>query len=254
MKWLRAVGMAFALYSRVPMPPLDWESESRRLTLYVFPLVGLAVSGALALWLALCAWLELGTLLRAVGLTLLPILVTGGIHMDGFCDVCDALASHQSRERKLEILTDSRVGAFAVLGCGCYLLALAGLWCEVELLDRKTLGAVLLLPLYSRCLSGYGALRLPNARGEGMLSAVTGTGFPGTLALGGVLCVLALGALDPWYLLSAAAGLAVYFYYKHTALTQFGGVTGDLAGWFLQLCELGCLAGLVLAQRGEAVL
>ena len=254
MKWLRAVGMSFALYSRVPMPPLDWESESRRLTLYVFPLVGLAVSAAWAVWLALCWALDLGAVLRAVGLTLLPILVTGGIHMDGFCDVCDALASHQSRERKLEILKDSRVGAFAVLGCVCYLLALFGLWCEVETLDGNTLLAVLLLPLYSRCLSGYGALRLPNARGEGMLSAVTGTGFPWSLVLGALLCVLALGALNPWYLLSAAAGLAVYFYYKHTALKEFGGVTGDLAGWFLQLCELGCLASLGLAQRLEAVL
>lgn len=254
MKWLRAIGMSFALYSRIPMPSLDWESESRRLTLYVFPLVGLAVSGMWAIWLALCAWLELGEILRAVGMTLLPILVTGGIHVDGFCDVCDALASHQSRQRKLEILKDSRVGAFAVLGCVCYLLALFGLWCEVELLDRGTLAAVLLLPLYSRCLSGYGALRLPNARGEGMLSAVTGTGFPWTLVLGGTLCVLAMGALNPWYLLPAAAGLAVYFYYKHTSLKEFGGVTGDLAGWFLQLCELGCLAGLVLAQRLEAVL
>lgn len=253
MKWLRAVGMAFALYSRVPMPPLDWESESRRLTLYVFPLVGLAVSGTWALWLALCWALELGNVLRAVGMTLLPILVTGGIHMDGFCDVCDALASHQSRERKLEILKDSRVGAFAVLGCVCYLLALFGLWCEVEFPNGKTLAAVL-LPLYSRCLSGYGALRLPNARGEGMLSAVTGTGFPWTLVLVGLLCAAALGALTPWYLLPAAAGLAVYFYYKHTALKEFGGVTGDLAGWFLQLCELGCLAGLVLAQRLEALL
>lgn len=254
MKWLRAVGMAFALYSRVPMPPLDWESESRRLTLYVFPLVGLAVSGAWALWLALCWALELGNVLRAVGMTLLPILVTGGIHMDGFCDVCDALASHQSRERKLEILKDSRVGAFAVLGCMCYLLALYGLWREAVILDKRTLAAVLLMPLYSRCLSGWGALRLPNARGEGMLSAVTGTGFPWTLVLVGLLCAAALGALNPWYLLPAAAGLAVYFYYKHTALKEFGGVTGDLAGWFLQLCELGCLAGLVLAQRLEALL
>lgn len=254
MKWLRAIGMSFALYSRVPMPPLDWESESRRLTLYVFPLVGLAVSSACALWLALCWALELNAVLRAVGLTLLPILVTGGIHMDGFCDVCDALASHQSRERKLEILKDSRVGAFAVLGCGCYLLTCVGLWSEVECFHWETLGAVALLPLYSRCLSGYGALRLPNARGEGMLSAVTGTGFPWSLVVGGVLCVAALGVLDPWYLLSAAAGLAIYFYYKHTALKEFGGVTGDLAGWFLQLCELGCLAGLVLAQRLEAVL
>ena len=47
---LRAVGMAFALYSRIPVPPLDWESGARRYTLYAFPLVGLAVGGGLLLW------------------------------------------------------------------------------------------------------------------------------------------------------------------------------------------------------------
>ena len=119
---LRAVGMAFALYSRIPVPPLDWESGARRYTLYAFPLVGLAVGGGLLLWTWLAGALGLGQLLWAAGMTAIPLLITGGIHLDGFCDVCDALASHQSRERKLEILKDSHTGAFAIICCGLYLL------------------------------------------------------------------------------------------------------------------------------------
>lgn len=51
--------------------------------------------------------------------TVLPILLTGGIHMDGFMDTMDALHSYQDRERKLEILKDSHVGAFACLSLIC---------------------------------------------------------------------------------------------------------------------------------------
>ena len=140
---------AFALYSRIPMPPLDWESGARRYTLYAFPLVGLAVGGGLLLWTWLAGALGLGQLLWAAGMTAIPLLITGGIHLDGFCDVCDALASHQSRERKLEIMADPHVGAFAVQGCGLLLLLTFGLWCQAERTDG-TLWACLLYT--SRCV------------------------------------------------------------------------------------------------------
>ena len=212
---LRAVGMAFALYSRIPVPPLDWESGARRYTLYAFPLVGLAVGGGLLLWTWLAGALGLGQLLWAAGMTAIPLLITGGIHLDGFCDVCDALASHQSRERKLEIMADPHVGAFAVQGCGLLLLLTFGLWCQAERTDGGLWAALLLVPVLSRGLSAFAALTLPNARGGGLLAL--------------------------WY-------------YVKTAKREFGGTTGDLAGWFLQLCELACLAGLVLAQSLEGVL
>ena len=67
---------------------------------------------------------------------LLPLLVTGGIHLDGFLDVADARSSHQSRARKLEILKDSHVGAFAVIAMGCYLLLYTALWSAVGPIRR----------------------------------------------------------------------------------------------------------------------
>ena len=174
MNILRTVGMAFALYSRIPMPPLDWESESRKYTLYAFPLVGIAVGVCELLWLWMSQVLDLHTALTGAVLTALPIWVTGGIHLDGFCDVCDARASHQSRARKLEILKDSNVGAFAVIHCVLLLLLTFGLWCQLNLGDSEMWGALVLLPVFSRCLSAFGALSLPNARGSGMLASVTG--------------------------------------------------------------------------------
>jgi len=74
------------------------------------------------------------------------------------------------------------------------------------------------------------------------------------LLLGSLLCAAALAALEPWLLLAAGAGYLSFIYYVRTAKREFGGTTGDLSGWFLQLCELSSLAGLVLAQRLEVLL
>ena len=65
---------------------------------------------------------------------------------------------------------------------------------------------------------------------------------------------LGAAAGEPWFLLAAGAGYLSFACYVRTAKREFGGTTGDLSGWFLQLCELSSLAGLVLAQRLEVLL
>lgn len=255
---LRAVGMAFALYSRIPVPPLDWESGARRYTLYAFPLVGLAVGGGLLLWTWLAGALGLGQLLWAAGMTAIPLLITGGIHLDGFCDVCDALASHQSRERKLEILKDSHTGAFAIICCGLYLLVFFAAWCEAAPAGGAAL-ALALGPAFSRSLSGLFAVTLPNARGTGLLATFTGpmdaVKARGVLAAWAVLTGGAMVAADVRTGLAALAGAGLAcVYYVVTARRQFGGVTGDLAGFFLQLCELGMVLCAAVGQRLEVLL
>lgn len=255
---LRAIGMAFALYSRIPVPPLDWESGARRYTLYAFPLVGLAVGGGLLLWTWLAGALGLGQLLWAAGMTAIPLLITGGIHLDGFCDVCDALASHQSRERKLEILKDSHTGAFAIICCGLYLLVFFAAWCEAAPAGGAAL-ALALGPAFSRSLSGLFAVTLPNARGTGLLATFTGpmdaVKARGVLAAWAVLTGGAMVAADVRTGLAALAGAGLAcVYYVVTARRQFGGVTGDLAGFFLQLCELGMVLCAAVGQRLEVLL
>ena len=253
---MKSLIIAFAMYSKFPMPRVDWEKKALSWALCWFPLVGLAVGAVLWLWLALAGWLGFGAVFTAALALLLPIAVSGGIHLDGFCDTCDALSSHQSRERKLEIMADPHVGAFAVQGCGLLLLLTFGLWCQAERTDGGLWAALLLVPVLSRGLSAFAALTLPNARGGGLLAAVTGERRRGRwLPLcGALLCAAGLAVLKPGYLWIGGAALLALWYYVKTAKREFGGTTGDLAGWFLQLCELACLAGLVLAQSLEGVL
>ena len=119
--------IAFAMYSRIPMPRVDWSEKNMRYAMCFFPVIGIVIAAAEYLCFFLCGKLALGTMFRSILLVLIPILITGGIHMDGFMDTMDALSSHAERERKLEILKDSHTGAFAILGCCVYLLAAAAI-------------------------------------------------------------------------------------------------------------------------------
>ncbi len=80
-----------------------------------FPLIGVVIGVLLQGLGILCTWLSFGDTMRGASFVLLSVLVTGGIHMDGFLDTTDALSSWQPREKKLEILKDSHAGAFAII-------------------------------------------------------------------------------------------------------------------------------------------
>ena len=254
---MKSVIIAFAMYSKLPMPRVDWEQKSLSWALCWFPLVGLFIGAALWLWLALAHWLGFGDIFTAAFALLLPIALSGGIHLDGFCDTCDALSSHQSREKKLEILKDSHTGAFAIICCGLYLLVFFAAWCQVEAAGRTAL-VLGLGPVLSRSLSGLFAVTQPNARGTGLLATFTGPMDAAkarvVLAVWAIAAAAAMVFLSPWTGVGVLAGAALAcVYYVATAKRQFGGVTGDLAGFFLQLCELGMVLGAVVAQRMEVL-
>lgn len=103
-KLWKSLAVAFSMYSRLPMPQMAWEPANMAYAMCFFPLVGCVIGAFLLLAEWLTGLLGISPLLRAAILLLIPIAVSGGIHMDGFLDTADALASHAPREKKLEIL------------------------------------------------------------------------------------------------------------------------------------------------------
>ena len=243
--------IAFSTYSKLPMPQVEWSEANMRHTLSFFPLVG-AVLGLLFYAAArLCAFLSFGPVAKAAVLTALPAAVTGGIHLDGYCDTVDALSSHAPREKKLQILKDSNAGAFAVIWCCVWFTLYFGLLTELESMGAAAAGFLL-----SRAFSALAVERLPSARAGMGASLKSGSRYPLWVFLVYLLIFLLVswvsGALFP----GGAALLSTiifYFVYKRLALTQFGGFTGDLAGWFLQVDELVILAALVLTEKAVAL-
>lgn len=250
MRLIHALLIAFSTYSRIPVPQAVWNDENKRYAMCFFPLVGVVIGLLMALWLAVCERCGFGPLLRAAVCTVLPIAVTGGIHMDGLMDTTDAMASWRSPEERLEILKDSHVGAFAVMACGVYLLLMTGVFSEARWTDSLCIGACYVL---SRALSALLMTWLRGARKNGMLAGFAQTAKRNAVtaasALYTVVCAGVLIAAGSWAGVCALLGAGVCTVaYRYRAYRYFGGVTGDQAGWFQQVTELICLACVIVGR------
>ena len=158
-----------------------------------------------------------------------------------------------ARERKLEILKDSHTGAFAIICCCLYLLALLVFWREAEPAPG-IIGVVALMPVLSRAMSGFFAASLPNARGSGLLASFTqpmdGKKARVILLLWVFAAALVMGLCNLWLALWALGGaFLAALYYVRMSRREFGGITGDLAGFFLQVAECAMVLFLVLGQK-----
>ena len=103
MSVLKSLILAFSMFSRIPMPKAEWNEKNMKYMMAFFPLVGAAIGILLMGWGELAASVKMSRILFSCGVTLIPIAVTGGIHLDGFCDTADALSSHAAPEKKREI-------------------------------------------------------------------------------------------------------------------------------------------------------
>lgn len=252
MNLLRSFVVAFSMYSRLPMPKVEWNKRSMAYSMCFFPLIGVVVGGLSLLVWWLCHLLSIGAVLCSALLCALPVAMTGGIHLDGFCDTVDALSSRQPKERKLEILKDPHTGAFAILFCCVYFLLQFGLYTEVVTLRKMSLVSIGFV--LSRGTSVMALLTVRSAKKSGTLYLFVSqiqrrtTFFAASLYL--ILSLAGLAVLSPVAAAIIAAAVALLFiYFRWMAYRQFGGITGDLAGWLLQVCELCILAAVVLSVK-----
>lgn len=235
--------IAFAMFSKIPMPQAEWTKENMKYMFCFFPVIG-AVIAAVSLaadWI--CRMIGLGDEFRTVLLVLVPVLITGGIHVDGLLDTADALSSWQERERRLEILKDSHAGAFAVIAGCVYFLCFYGAYSQIGS-DHTALCIMCMVFLISRSFSGLGVVMLPKAKETGTVAEFSRKAenrpVRNTLIVYLVLLALLMLFIQP--VLGSAAflsALLIFLYYRHMAMKYFGGTTGDLSGFFLCVCEAG---------------
>lgn len=244
---LEGLVIAFSMYSRIPMPRAEWSPGGMAYALCWFPAVGVAVGAMMTAFTWLAGKFSLGNLAYCCLGAAIPLAVTGGIHMDGFLDTVDALSSFRERERKLEILKDPHTGAFAVIGMGVYLLLYLAAFDELGI--RAFPGAAGIYVM-TRALSGWSVVSFPKARRDGLATTFAAGAKDRAVKVISAVWWLAAGLWFVCFLgpaaaaLLTAAGLFLYYLYYRMAMDQFGGMTGDLAGFFLQTAELVMIAVL----------
>ena len=202
---------------------------------------------------AIAAAVGMNNILMGAGVALIPVAITGGIHLDGLCDVADAQASHADPERKRQILKDPHLGAFAVIAVACYLIASTAI--ATELTPCWQVGVLLgCSHVFSRCLSGIATIVFPTSASQGMLSAFHESAEQkrvlAVLIIELVVCAVGMAAVSiPSALPMVVIGLVCLVLLYPFAKTQYGGMSGDIAGAFLQVTEIVMLVVLVIVSK-----
>ena len=229
---------ALSTYSKIPMPNIEYKENEGRFTMCFFPLVGLIIFGLEALLIYLGNMFKLSDLSLAIGFVIVPTLVTGGIHIDGFMDVCDALSSYRDKEKRLEILDDPHVGAFSIIK----LLIIIGIWILAVLeMKREYLLIGGLGFIFARILSAFSVLVFKASKTKGMIvyvknhaSGICKYILVGEIMLTTVICILTYNVMILIPLAISFIGLLIY---QHRVNIEFGGISGDTSGYFLVMTE-----------------
>ena len=243
--------IAFSMYSRIPVPQVQWTKERMKYAMCFFPLIG-AVIGLME-YGAILLFRTMGfSFLTQILPVVIPVAVTGGIHMDGLLDVIDAKSSHGETEKKLEILKDPHTGAFAIIGCGIYFLLYLAFFMEMR---PVMIPAFCITFVITRALSGLSVVTFPMAKKSGLAAAfsdgahkrVVGT----VMVLYLIISLIAIWLFTGAFAVSGviAISFVVFLYYYHMSKREFGGITGDLAGYFLQVLELVLVMGLAILSH-----
>jgi adenosylcobinamide-GDP ribazoletransferase len=246
---LRAVladfGLAWRLLTVIPLPffPEDTAWPAGRAAAY-FPLIGLILGGILAG----LDWLFAFILPEGIAATLLLIVwvgLTGMLHLDGFIDACDGLLPPRDPARRLEIMKDSRVGAFGV--AGAILLLLLKFNGLLAVAGPARPAVLITLPVMARWAITWVMARYPLARAEGLsVFFIQGLGWPqvafaSTVAAGAALALWGIGyGLLLLSLTWLAATLIARF-----SMARIHGLTGDIYGTICEVVETILLITLV---------
>lgn len=239
--WFYAFGMCQSMFCALPFPWHGWEEKARDRMLLCLPLIGLEIG---FLWWGL-SWLSIfchiPQTIRAMVLTGAPYLLTGFMHLDGFMDVTDAVRSYRSLERRREILKDSHVGSFAVIGVILVILGQFSACFSLEPgMDAR---ALILIPVVSRCCSVLAIQLLKPMSTSQYAQRQPHVVTPLLMLLPALALGFWMGINVGLPLLGCILGFSMALYRGYRSLQ---GMNGDISGYCLTIGELTALITLAI--------
>ncbi len=251
MRLIKGLIIAFSIYSRIPMPRFEWKEEDMKYNLCFLPFIGMLIGALVRAGEMIGDMLCIPLLCKVCVVSSMPLLITGGFHADGYMDVHDAFGSYKPKEEKLKILKDPHIGAFAVIAVIKYMAVWVGALAAVY--DRSVASVCAVLPyvyVISRIGTAMASVSLKKAKNEGMLKEETAQSGKFQLIVmiaEFIMCMIMIGMTDIYAAVLLAAVLIVfYIYYRYRMYREFGGVTGDTAGYFVCESELYMLVALAV--------
>lgn len=275
-QFLREYLLAVQFFTRIPITGrlaswVGYSPELLRASAAHFPgvgvLVGAAAAAIYALWIALLPESAYAPLVAAVLSTLFTVLLTGGFHEDGLADIADGLGGSSNRERALEIMKDSRVGAFGAIAVALALLAKVAILALLGSLDAVPLDAeeapfngwLVCAALWSGHVLSRGLplllIRfLPHvgdtaaSKSKPMAEHIS----TGSLVVAFAWCFAALALASLWLpathlLVGASFAIITLLWMARLFMRRLQGFTGDCLGATQQACEIAFYLGLAVS-------
>lgn len=226
-------------FTTIPIPvevPVTDKNIERSIRL--FPLLGLFLGIVYSLLAYVFqVYSPFSNLLISFLIWFLTIVLTGGLHIDGWMDSADAFFSYQEKIKRLEIMADPRMGAFGVIA-GVVLLLAKFLFIYELLINTNSYSYfyIALIPMLSRSLMSFIVLLIPNAKNEGLgyffqkaQNNYTLFFYFIYLLLLSIPAILS-GAFFINFSILLAVTISTFYFIKKKAIKWFGGMTGDLIG------------------------
>lgn len=240
MKLIKSFVFVFSMFSKIPMPNLRYSEDDKKYVPLAFPFVGVIVGGVtvfLTIYAMLHSWPDIANVALMI---MIPLIITGGIHLDGYMDVSDALSSYADMQTKLKIMSDPHIGAFAIIQV--IILTLLNVFSLSMINEPKTYLSIGFIFVISRIFSSFAMIFMKNAKGNGMLYFVSSAAHRRInivvliieLVVTSILMIL---LCDIYGLAPLISSIGCYVYYLFKAKKEFGGITGDTEGWFLVITE-----------------
>ena len=238
-KYFHAMMMSFSMFCAVPCPYHGWDDAARPLMTLFLPVVGAFIGGSWTLTAFVLRWLSIPALIQGAVLCAFPFLITGGIHMDGFLDVTDAVKSCRDPDERRRILKDPNVGAFAVIDAILLIMAQFALFASLK--EEADLFALLLIAVVSRTAAAL-CVTVLRPMGTSEYAGVYRKGVKRSHAM--VLAVVLAGAVLTGFCFLGKYGfvsigvIAGYSLFLIRALRSLGGMSGDISGYAMTFAEL----------------
>ena len=235
--------IVLSFVSIIPAPVLSWTSENLRCFCVMLPIMGVIFGAFWLMFFHVLGMLAgLSPLLRGFVMMIATLTLTGGLHLDGLMDTCDAVFSYRDRETRLKILSDTHAGSFAVMACVIILMAKTLLFSE--LLARNINDCSLcFIPVYSRLGMGILLNNLPFAKSNGLAFFLgSSRNRRDNFLLAIMFAALSIVSMK---IIPAMMILCVILHVL-ICVKIFGGITGDLLGAFVEASEVIMLFGTVI--------
>lgn len=240
---------ALLFLTRIPLSQIKLDEKKIASSIPFFPLAGTVVGGILCLIYFLGEKI-LPQQVLSVAIVAVWIMVTGGMHMDGFADTLDGLFCGQDRDKKLTVMKDSRIGAYGTMGTVVLLLFKASL---INSLSRHfVMPALLLAPTLSRWVMSYAIINFPYVREKGLGKAFSlHKSFSQFLLSSLMTFIISFLISKAWGLIIAMIALTIGFVLIKYIISQLDGLTGDTYGAINEVCEAAVLLVFtILSYKG----